>query len=107
MPLDTRVVKFKFDDGKDTEERNDEARFNSDVNRADVAIQSFRLDFQPSGASPEMNIVQVAVSASPPTQNEVPVKLITHYAGKATGVAYKAEVRVLVIADVKNEPPPP
>jgi hypothetical protein len=103
MAVDFRVVPFTIE-GDDDETRTEEARFDSDVNRAAVAIQSFRLDMQPPGASPEMNIVQVAASASPPVQNEVNVKLSTHFSGRARGVEYKAEVRVLVIADVKLEP---
>lgn len=99
MPVDFRVVPFKIE-GDDEEEDSKEARFNSDVIRADVAIQSFRLDIQRPEAAPEMNIVQVSASADPPVQNEVNVKLKTHYAGKARGVEYIAEVRVLVIAEV-------
>lgn len=102
MAVDFRVVPFNIE-GDDDETRNDEARFDSHVNRAAVAIQSFRLDIQPPSAA-EMNIVKVAASADPPVDNEVNVKLSTHYAGKARGVEYKAEVRVLVIADVEREP---
>jgi len=101
MPLDFRVVPFTIE-GDDDETRNDEARFNSEIIRANVAIQSFRLDIQPPSASPEMNIVEVAAIAGPPVQNEVNVTLRTHYAGKARGVEYRADVRVLVIAEVKG-----
>jgi hypothetical protein len=100
MPLDFRVVAFTIE-GDDDETRSDEARFNTNVIRADVAIQSFRLDIQPPSASPEMNIVKVDARASAPVQNEVNVTLSTHYAGKARGVEYKADVRVLVIAEVQ------
>jgi hypothetical protein len=100
MPLDFRVVDFTIE-GDDDETRNDEARFNTNVIRAEVAIQSFRLDIQPPGASPEMNIVKVAASADPPVQNDVGVTLSTHYAGRARGVEYRADVRVLVIAEVQ------
>jgi hypothetical protein len=100
MPLDFRVLTFKIE-GDDDEADSDEARFNSDVIRADVAIQSFRLDIQPPGGVPEMNIVKVAASAGAPVENDVKVTVSTHYAGKASGVEYKAEVRVLVIAEVK------
>jgi hypothetical protein len=103
MPVDFRVVKFDFK-GKDEEKRSDEARFDSDVNRANVAIQSFRLDIQPPSAAPEMNIVKVATAADQPVDNEVNVRLTTHYTGKASGVEYRAEVSVLVIADVAAEP---
>jgi hypothetical protein len=99
MPVDFRVLTFKIE-GDDDETRNDEVRFNSDVITANVAIQSFRLDIQRPSASPEMNIVEVAASSSPPTQNEVNVTLRTHYAGRARGVEYRADVRVLVIAEV-------
>jgi hypothetical protein len=99
MAVDFRVVPFHIE-GDDDESRSDEARFDSDVIRADVAIQAFRLDIQPPSAAPEMNIVKVAASADPPVQNEVNVKLSTHYAGKARGVEYIADVRVLVIAEV-------
>jgi hypothetical protein len=99
MPVDFRVLTFKIE-GDDDETRNDEVRFNSDVITANVAIQSFRLDIQPPSASPEMNIVEVAASSSPPVQNEVNVTLRTHYAGRARGVEYRADVRVLVIAEV-------
>jgi hypothetical protein len=99
MPVDFRVLTFKIE-GDDDETRNDEVRFNSDVIRANVAIQSFRLDIQRPSASPEMNIVEVAASSSAPVQNEVNVTLRTHYAGRARGVEYRADVRVLVIAEV-------
>ena len=99
MPTDFRVLTFKIE-GDDDETRNDEVRFNSDVITANVAIQSFRLDIQPPSASPEMNIVEVAASSSPPVQNEVNVTLRTHFAGRARGVEYRADVRVLVIAEV-------
>jgi hypothetical protein len=102
MPVDFRIVKFDFK-GKDEEKRSDEARFDSDVIRANVAIQSFRLDIQPPSAAPEMNIVRVDATADPPVDNEVNVRLVTHYTGKAHGVEYTAQVRVLVIADVKAE----
>jgi hypothetical protein len=103
MPLDFRVLRFTIE-GDDDESESKEARFDSDVNRAGVAIQSFRLDIQPPGGAPEMNIVKVSASADAPVQNEVNVNLSTHYAGKAQGIEYKADVRVLVIADVKVEP---
>jgi hypothetical protein len=100
MPVDFREVRFHIE-GDDDETRSEEARFNSEIIRANVAIQSFRLDIQPPSAAPEMNIVQVDASSDSPVQNEVNVKLTTNYAGKARGVEYKADVRVLVIAEVK------
>jgi hypothetical protein len=100
MPVDFREVSFLIE-GDDDEEESKEARFNSQVLRANVAIQSFRLDIQPPGGVPEMNIVQVATSSEAPVDNEVNVTLKTHYAGRARGVEYRAEVRVLVIAEVQ------
>jgi hypothetical protein len=102
MPVDFRVLSFRIE-GDDEEEDSDEARFDSEVNRAQVAIQSFHLDF-PGTPAPEMNVVKVAASADPPAGREVNVNLSTSYAGKEKGVEYVARVRVLVIADVKVEP---
>jgi hypothetical protein len=103
MAVDFRVVSFIIE-GDDDETRSDEARFDSEVNRAAVAIQAFRLDMQPPSAAPEMNIVSVRASADRPVDNEVNVRLDTHYAGKQRGIEYRADVRVLVIADVKEQP---
>jgi hypothetical protein len=100
MALAFKVVPFHIE-GDDDETRSDEARFNSDVNSANVAIQSFRLDIVPTSAVPDMNIVRVDANFDTPVKNVVNVKLTTHYAGKARGVEYTADVRVLVIADVK------
>jgi hypothetical protein len=101
MPLDFRTKRVRLNQGKGTITENDSINFDSRVNRADVAVKGFQLDFQPPAAANPINVVEVGVATvGTPQGNSVDVVVTARYSDKNSQAEYTGFVEVLAVADV-------
>jgi hypothetical protein len=101
MPLDFRTKRIQFDLGTGSQTRNDAVFFGGNINKANVAVKAFKLDFKQFAE--RMNTVEVTArgGADAPTGgNEVQFSVTIQYADQQANAQFSGFVEVLVIADV-------
>ena len=103
MPLDFQRKRVPFDTplaGPQT--KNDAVFFGSNVNKAEVTIKAFKVDFKQFAE--RMNALEITARGSvdaPSNRNEVPFSVTIQYSDQNANAQFTGFVEVVVIADVQ------
>lgn len=98
MALDFRRRRVTIPYGTGRRIINDSVTFGSSVNRADIALNGFQLDYVNSDH--HINVVEIDTDITGRSHNTVNFRIEANYADKNFDDIYHGYVEVLVIADV-------
>ena len=98
MALDFRRRRVTIPTGTGRRSINDSVTFSSNVNRADIALNGFQLDYVNSDH--HINVVEIDTDIISRSHNTVNFRIEADYADKNFDDKYRGYVEVLVIADV-------
>ena len=99
MPLDFRTQEISIPSGTGRRSINGTAAFGSNVRRANVAVNGFKLDYVNSDH--HINVVEIDTDVVNITGSVVEFRVECDYADKNFDDSYRGSIAILVIADVQ------